>query len=91
MNTHRMILDEAIGRSLGARSLAGWPLAALGKTGRAVMKLGRGRRLATLLGGAPVTVIPGAATFAMVPCYPDVLRHAAALPEHPARGEQRAF
>ena len=49
------------------------------------------RRLATLLGGAPVTVVPGAATFAMVTSYPDVLRHAAALPEHPARGEQRAF
>jgi pimeloyl-ACP methyl ester carboxylesterase len=46
------------------------------------------RRLATLLGGAPVTVVPGAATFAMLTCYPDVLRHAAALPEHSARGEQ---
>lgn len=48
------------------------------------------RRLATLLGGAPVTVVPGAATFAMRTCYPDVLRHAAALPEHSVRGEQRA-
>ncbi|HYB25605.1 MAG TPA: alpha/beta hydrolase [Solirubrobacteraceae bacterium] len=49
------------------------------------------RRLATLLGGAPVTVVPGAATFAMLTCYPDVLRHAAALPEPPVRGEQRAL
>jgi pimeloyl-ACP methyl ester carboxylesterase len=38
------------------------------------------RRLAKLLGGAPVTVVPGAATFAMLTAYPDVLRHAAALP-----------
>jgi pimeloyl-ACP methyl ester carboxylesterase len=53
--------------------------------------LSMSRRLATLLGGAPVTVVPGAATFAMVTCYPDVLRHAAALPEHPARGEPRGF
>jgi pimeloyl-ACP methyl ester carboxylesterase len=49
------------------------------------------RRLAALLGGAPVTVVPGAATFAMLTCYPDVLRHAAALPEHPAHGEPRVF
>jgi pimeloyl-ACP methyl ester carboxylesterase len=38
-------------------------------------------RLAELLDQAPVTVVPGAATFAMLSCYPDVLRHAAALPE----------
>jgi pimeloyl-ACP methyl ester carboxylesterase len=37
------------------------------------------RRLAQRLGGAPVTVVPEAATFAMVPVFPDVLRHAAAL------------
>ena len=30
------------------------------------------RRLAKLLGEAPVTVVAGAATFAMLPCYPDV-------------------
>jgi pimeloyl-ACP methyl ester carboxylesterase len=53
--------------------------------------LSMSRRLATLLGGAPVTVVPGAATFAMLTRYPDVLRHAAALPEHPAHGEPRAF
>lgn len=39
------------------------------------------RRLAKLLGRAPVTVVPGAATFAMLTAYPDVLRHAAALQE----------
>lgn len=49
------------------------------------------RCLGTLLGGAPVTVVPGAATFAMVTCYPDVLRHAAALPDDPARSEPRPF
>jgi pimeloyl-ACP methyl ester carboxylesterase len=48
------------------------------------------RRLATLLGGAPVTVVAGAATFAMLPCYPDVLRHAAALPENGARSGGQA-
>ena len=53
--------------------------------------LSMSRRLATLLGGAPVTVVPGAATFAMLTSYPDVLRHAAALPEDPARGESRGF
>src|SRR3954452_874204 len=37
------------------------------------------RRMAQRLGGAPVTVVPGAATFGMVNVYPDVLRHAAAL------------
>jgi pimeloyl-ACP methyl ester carboxylesterase len=37
------------------------------------------RRMAQRLGGAPVTVVPGAATFGMVSVYPDVLRHAAAL------------
>jgi pimeloyl-ACP methyl ester carboxylesterase len=37
------------------------------------------RRLAERLGGAPVTVVPGAATFGMVIVYRDVLRHAAAL------------
>jgi pimeloyl-ACP methyl ester carboxylesterase len=49
------------------------------------------RRLAARLGGAPVTVVPGAVTFAMITCYPDVLRHAAALPDHPVRSEQREF
>jgi pimeloyl-ACP methyl ester carboxylesterase len=49
------------------------------------------RRLAALLGDAPVTVVPGAATFAMLTCYPEVLRHAAALPEHPAHGGPRVF
>lgn len=39
------------------------------------------RRLATLLDGPPVTVVPGAATFAMVAVYPDVLCRAAGLPE----------
>jgi pimeloyl-ACP methyl ester carboxylesterase len=37
------------------------------------------RRMAQRLGGAPVTVVPRAATFGMVSVYPDVLRHAAAL------------
>jgi pimeloyl-ACP methyl ester carboxylesterase len=37
------------------------------------------RRMAQRLGGAPVTVVPGAATFGMVQAYPDVLRHAAGL------------
>jgi hypothetical protein len=37
------------------------------------------RRMAQRLGDAPVTVVPGAATFGMVSVYPDVLRHAAAL------------
>jgi hypothetical protein len=37
------------------------------------------RRMARRLGDAPVTVVPGAATFGMLPVYPDVLRHAAAL------------
>jgi pimeloyl-ACP methyl ester carboxylesterase len=37
------------------------------------------RRMAQRLGDAPVTVIPGAATFGMLGAYPDVLRHAAAL------------
>jgi pimeloyl-ACP methyl ester carboxylesterase len=36
-------------------------------------------RLARLLGGAPVTVVPGAATFAMLTIFPDALRHAAAM------------
>jgi pimeloyl-ACP methyl ester carboxylesterase len=40
------------------------------------------RSLAKLLGGAPVTVIPGAATFAMLTIYPDALCHAAALSGH---------
>lgn len=35
------------------------------------------RRLATLLGGPPVTVVPEAATFGLLPVYPDALRHAA--------------
>jgi pimeloyl-ACP methyl ester carboxylesterase len=37
------------------------------------------RRLAQRFGDAPVTVVPGAATFAMVRVIPDALRHAAAL------------
>lgn len=37
------------------------------------------RRLSERLGDAPVTVVPGAATFGMVAVYPDLLRHAAAL------------
>jgi pimeloyl-ACP methyl ester carboxylesterase len=37
------------------------------------------RRMAQRLGGAPVAVEPGAATFGMVPVYPDILRHAAGL------------
>jgi pimeloyl-ACP methyl ester carboxylesterase len=37
------------------------------------------RRLSERLGGAPVTVVPDAATFGMVAVYPDLLRHAAAL------------
>lgn len=37
------------------------------------------RRMAQRLGGAPVNVVPGAATFGMLPAYPDVLRHAAGL------------
>ena len=35
------------------------------------------RRMADRLAGAPVTVVPGAATFGMVRAFPDVLRHAA--------------
>lgn len=46
------------------------------------------RRLAALLGQAPVTLVAGAATFAMLPCFPDALRHAAALPADPPRGQQ---
>ena len=49
------------------------------------------RRLATLLGEAPVTVVAGAATFAMLPCCPDLLRHAAALPEDGAPSGQQAL
>jgi len=49
------------------------------------------RRLATLLGNAPVTLVAGAATFAMLPCYPDALRHAAALPEDEAVSGQQAL
>jgi hypothetical protein len=37
------------------------------------------RRMAQRLGAAPVTVVPGAATFGMLSVYPDVLSHAAAL------------
>jgi pimeloyl-ACP methyl ester carboxylesterase len=37
------------------------------------------RRMAERLGGAPVTVVPGAATFGMLPVYGDAIRHAAAL------------
>jgi pimeloyl-ACP methyl ester carboxylesterase len=39
------------------------------------------RRLAGLLGGAPVTVVAGAGVFALSAHYPDALRHAAALPD----------
>jgi len=35
------------------------------------------RRLAALLHDAPVTVVPGAATFGLLPHYPDALRVAA--------------
>jgi pimeloyl-ACP methyl ester carboxylesterase len=49
------------------------------------------RRLAKLLGGAPVTVVAGAATFAMLPCYPGALCHAAALPEDRAPSGQQAL
>ena len=35
------------------------------------------RRLSERFGGAPVTVVPGAATFAMLPIYPDALAFAA--------------
>lgn len=45
------------------------------------------RRMAQRLGDAPVTVVPGAATFGMVIVYPDVLRHAAAL----GQGSQAAM
>ena len=48
-------------------------------------------RLAKLLGRSPLTVVPGAATFAMLTAYPDVLRHAAALPEHLHPSGHRAF
>jgi pimeloyl-ACP methyl ester carboxylesterase len=37
------------------------------------------RRMAQRLGDAPVTVVPGAATFGMLSFFPDVLRHAAAI------------
>jgi pimeloyl-ACP methyl ester carboxylesterase len=37
------------------------------------------RRLSERLGGAPVTVVPGAATFGMLPVFPDALAHAAGL------------
>ena len=37
------------------------------------------RRLAALLGGAPVTVVPAAATFGLLPHYPDALRFAAGI------------
>jgi pimeloyl-ACP methyl ester carboxylesterase len=37
------------------------------------------RRMAQRLGGAPVSVVPGAASFGMVRVYPDALRHAAGL------------
>jgi pimeloyl-ACP methyl ester carboxylesterase len=37
------------------------------------------KRMAHRLGGAPVHIVPGAATFAMVAIFPDALRHAAAL------------
>lgn len=37
------------------------------------------RRMAQRLGSAPVTIVPRAATFGMLPVFPDVIRHAAAL------------
>jgi len=37
------------------------------------------RRMAERLGGAPVTVVPGAATFGMLPVFGDAIRQAAAL------------
>lgn len=37
------------------------------------------RRMAERLGGAAVAVVPGAATFGMLPVYPEVIRHAAGL------------
>jgi pimeloyl-ACP methyl ester carboxylesterase len=37
------------------------------------------RRMAERLGGGPITIVPGAATFGMLPVFPDVLRHAASL------------
>ena len=37
------------------------------------------RRMAQRFGGAPVTVVPGVATFGMVSVYPHVLRHAVAM------------
>lgn len=37
------------------------------------------RRMAQRMGDAPVTVVPGAATFGMLSVFDDVLRHAAAL------------
>jgi pimeloyl-ACP methyl ester carboxylesterase len=49
------------------------------------------RCLAKLLGSTRIVVVPGAATFAMLPCFPDVLRHAAALPEDGAPSGQQAF
>jgi pimeloyl-ACP methyl ester carboxylesterase len=39
------------------------------------------RRLAQLLGGAPVAVVAGASTFALSAHYADALRHATALPD----------
>jgi pimeloyl-ACP methyl ester carboxylesterase len=36
------------------------------------------RRMAQRLADAPVTVVPGTATFGMLRVYPEVLRHAAA-------------
>jgi hypothetical protein len=36
------------------------------------------RSLAERLGGAPVRAVPGAATFGLVPVFPDVLRFASA-------------
>jgi|1186.fasta_scaffold63570_2 pimeloyl-ACP methyl ester carboxylesterase len=38
------------------------------------------RRLAERLGGAPITLLPGASTFGLSAAYPAALRHAAALP-----------
>jgi pimeloyl-ACP methyl ester carboxylesterase len=45
------------------------------------------RRLARLLGGGEIHVVPEAATFGLLPTYPDALRFAAGMPErckHPA-------
>jgi pimeloyl-ACP methyl ester carboxylesterase len=44
------------------------------------------RRLAALIGDAPVTVVPDAATFGLLPHYPDALRSALGDPKPERRG-----